>query len=59
VRIGLEDNLYYDNERKVKATNLSLLKRIHELAAVLERPMMTPAEFGGMGFYNQFRTTAQ
>jgi len=59
VRIGLEDNLYYDNERKVKATNLSLLKRIHELAAVFERPMMTPAEFGGMGFYNQFRTTAQ
>lgn len=59
VRIGLEDNLFYDNERKVKATNLSLLKRIHELAAVFERPMMTPAEFGGMGFYNQFRTIGQ
>ncbi len=52
VRIGLEDNLYYDTGRKLLATNISLIKRIHEIAALAERPVMSPSEFGGLGFYN-------
>lgn len=55
VRIGLEDNLYYDAERKIQATNISLLKRIHELAAIFERPLMSPSAFGALGFYNNYR----
>ncbi len=52
VRVGLEDNLYFDRDKKVPAQNAALLRRIHALAAILERPVMTPAEFGGLGFYN-------
>jgi 3-keto-5-aminohexanoate cleavage enzyme len=55
VRIGLEDNIYYDNDRKVLATNSALLRRIHILAAIAERPLMSPSEFGGLGFYNTKR----
>lgn len=55
VRIGLEDNLHFDCSRKVLATNTSLLRRIHELAHIFERPLMSPADFGALGFYNNFR----
>ncbi|MCB1278755.1 3-keto-5-aminohexanoate cleavage protein [Prosthecobacter sp.] len=56
VRVGLEDNLWFDAGRTRLATNLELLRRIHELAAVFERPVMKPAEFGRLGFYNQKRS---
>jgi 3-keto-5-aminohexanoate cleavage enzyme len=55
VRIGLEDNIYYDKERKILATNSDLVRRIHALAALAERPIMSPAEFGALGFYNSKR----
>jgi 3-keto-5-aminohexanoate cleavage enzyme len=58
VRIGLEDNIYYDNERKILATNSDLIRRIHALAALAERPIMSPAEFGALGFYNSKRPRA-
>jgi uncharacterized protein (DUF849 family) len=53
VRVGLEDNIYYDRDRKRLATNMDLLKRIHRLADIFERPIMEPHEFGNMGFYNK------
>ena len=52
VRVGLEDNLYFDSKRKVLATNTALIKRIHNLAEIAERPIMSPTEFGTLGFYN-------
>ncbi len=52
VRVGLEDNLWFDVNRKIPATNITLVKRIHELAAALERPLLTSKEFGELGFYN-------
>ena len=55
VRVGLEDNLHFDGSRKVLATNAILLRRIHELANIFERPVMAPADFGALGFYNNFR----
>lgn len=55
VRIGLEDNLWYDNEKKILATNISLLKRIHQLSSILEKTYMTSKEFGTLGFYNKMR----
>jgi len=44
VRIGLEDNLYYDKNKKYLATNLKLLKRIHYLANIFERNIMKPSK---------------
>lgn len=52
VRIGLEDNLYFDRHKNVLAENTALLRRIHTLAGIFERPVMSPAEFGSLGFYN-------
>ncbi len=52
VRVGLEDNLYYDKNKLSKASNINLLKRIHRLAGELELNYLTPMEFGKLGFYN-------
>jgi 3-keto-5-aminohexanoate cleavage enzyme len=55
VRIGLEDNIYFDKNRQILATNIQLVQRIHDLAAIFERPIMSPANFGKLGFYNANR----
>lgn len=44
VRVGLEDNIYYDTKRTRLARNSDLLKRIHTIAEANERPLMTAAE---------------
>lgn len=44
VRVGIEDNIWYDAERTELATNAALLKRIHNLARVNERTVMKSAE---------------
>jgi uncharacterized protein (DUF849 family) len=44
VRVGLEDNIYYDQDRKKLAKNSDLLRRIHDLAKANERQMMTSQE---------------
>jgi len=41
VRIGLEDNIYYDRGRTRLATNADLLRRIHTIAEANERQVMT------------------
>lgn len=56
VRVGLEDNIWYDAGRKKAASNLELLKRIHRIAAEFERPIMPPEILGNQGFYNSLRT---
>lgn len=43
VRVGLEDNLYL--RRRELATNAQLLQRVHRLADLHERAVMTPARF--------------
>jgi 3-keto-5-aminohexanoate cleavage enzyme len=48
VRVGLEDNLYYDSKRTRLAKNSALLKRIHLLAEANERQIMKPAELRKM-----------
>ena len=52
VRVGLEDNIWWDAKRTQLATNLDLVKRIHQIAALSERPIMGGKEFGELGFYN-------
>lgn len=44
VRIGLEDNIYFDQHRKKLANNSDLLKRIHVLASSNERKVMSSKE---------------
>jgi len=44
VRVGLEDQVWYDAGRTKLARNIDLLKRIHVLADANEREIMPPAE---------------
>lgn len=44
VRVGLEDNIWYDTGRTRLATNAELLERIHTLAEANERTVMPSAE---------------
>jgi uncharacterized protein (DUF849 family) len=44
VRVGLEDNIFFDKQRKKLAKNIDLLNRIHELAVANEREVMSPSE---------------
>lgn len=60
VRVGLEDNYWYDRDRTHLATNLELLQRIQEFARANEKEVMSPQElrsllglkpgFGDYGF---------
>jgi 3-oxoadipate:acetyl-CoA acetyltransferase len=43
VRVGLEDNLWYDRARTRLATNFGLLERVHRLVAAHDRTIMSPA----------------
>ncbi len=52
VRVGLEDNIYFDRAKKKPAGNKALLLRIHELAEIHERKIMKAGELGRAGFYN-------
>ena len=45
VRVGLEDNIYYDKIRNYKARNIELLRRVQRIAAEHDRVAMYPAEF--------------
>lgn len=44
VRVGLEDNLYFDEKKERLATNPGLIDRVVRLAAAAEREIATPAE---------------
>ena len=44
VRVGLEDNIWFDAERTRLATNADLVSRIHVLAEANERKIMSPGE---------------
>lgn len=43
-RVGIEDNIWYDEERTRLATNVALVERVARAAALLERPLASPAE---------------
>jgi len=44
VRVGIEDNIYFDKKRTTLAKNKDLIKRIHTIAEANERQLMTAAE---------------
>ena len=41
-RVGLEDNLWMDIERTIPASNLAMVKKVHSLASLHDRKIMTP-----------------
>jgi uncharacterized protein (DUF849 family) len=45
VRVGLEDNIWFDAERTRLATNTALIERVHVIAKANKREIMTPSEF--------------
>ena len=45
VRIGLEDNIWFDQRRTRLASNQELLHRIHNVAAMADRVVMAPTTF--------------
>ena len=45
VRVGLEDNIWYDAERTKLATNAKLIERVHVIANANNRKIMSPSEF--------------
>ena len=53
VRIGLEDNTFFDRNREKLASNQQLLSRLHHLLDITEREYMKPSEFGDLEFYNE------
>jgi len=44
VRVGLEDNIWFDEERTRLATNFDLVKRIVSIAEAIGKRPYTPAE---------------
>ena len=44
VRVGLEDNIWYDQSRTSLARNTDLIRRIHRQAEAGERKIMEPQE---------------
>lgn len=45
VRVGIEDNIWFDKERTILAKNIDLLKRVHVIAEANERSVMSSKEF--------------
>lgn len=50
VRVGLEDNNWMDDKKTIKATNINLLKRVHELMVINQKQLMNSSE---LGLYNK------
>ncbi len=48
VRVGLEDSLWLDRHRTKLARNIDLVERVHRLAEIAERPVMSPSIFRQM-----------
>lgn len=48
IRIGLEDNIWYDDERTIPATNSDYLIRIHGITNAVRRDICTPAQLREM-----------
>ncbi len=66
VRVGLEDDIWYDPSRTRLARNADLVRRIHRLAESNERGIMTPGELRkllkletGNGQYGRIRASAE
>jgi 3-keto-5-aminohexanoate cleavage enzyme len=55
VRVGIEDTIWFNRNKMEKATNLDLVKRVHEIMKIQQKSLLSSAEFGAQGFYNRTR----
>ena len=53
VRVGLEDNIWWDKKSNIHATNIRLVDRVHTLIDLMQYTFMKSEELGNLGFYNQ------
>ena len=53
VRVGLEDNIWWDEERSRLSTNKELVQRIHDLIQIHGNEFMTPVELRELGVFNK------
>ena len=53
VRVGIEDNIWWNKPGKIPCTNKRLIQRIHTLIEVAGAELMPSAAFGNLGFYNR------
>ena len=53
VRTGLEDSLFMDSNKKQLATNISMVRRIHDLMNLNDKTWMRPEEFRKLAFSPQ------
>jgi len=53
VRVGIEDNIWWDFDRKRHCSNVELIQRIHSLMDLNQKELLTSSEFGALGFYNR------
>ena len=53
VRVGLEDNIWYDRKRTTPARNIELLNRVHLIAQANQRRVMGPVELRKLLKLNQ------
>ncbi len=53
VRVGIEDNIWWDQEKALHASNIALINRIHELIKINQKEFKSSREFGALGFYNR------
>lgn len=44
VRVGLEDNIYFNHDKSKLASNMDLLKRIHDFSTIVGASAYTPSE---------------
>ncbi len=52
-RVGIEDNIWWDEKRTRHATNIELIRRTHEMIKLNQKEFFTPKELGNLGFYNR------
>jgi 3-keto-5-aminohexanoate cleavage enzyme len=55
VRVGLEDNIWWDHPGGQKTSNKDLIKRVHNLIEINSHIPLSSKEFGEYGFYNSKR----
>lgn len=55
VRVGIEDNIWFDKARTKYAQNIQLIERIHSIIQLHGKQFMTSKKFGELGFYNKFK----
>lgn len=53
VRVGIEDNIWFDHKGGRLTSNTELIRRIHQLLNIHGKEYFPSSEFGSMGYYNR------